>query len=154
MIKLFSLNHTRTRKFLILAQDKTQCSTSHCQDISCPKYLGQRPHELLGQLFKEHLSCCSIKVAYSTSFRHLVNRLFFAVSASENRRKTHRLTANSRCAFYTEPPPCQLLFRRIFETFSSSLSSSYRLSSDPFQRAAPQARCAFYRPQTWCQLLL
>src|SRR5690554_6057276 len=24
MIKLFSLNHTRTRKFLILAQDKTQ----------------------------------------------------------------------------------------------------------------------------------
>src|SRR5690554_1662889 len=76
MIKLFSLNHTRTRKFLILAQDKTQCSTSHCQDISCPKYLGQRPHELLGQLFKERLSGCSIKVAYSTSFRYLVNRLF------------------------------------------------------------------------------
>ncbi|MDY6841418.1 MAG: hypothetical protein SV429_07945, partial [Pseudomonadota bacterium] len=41
-----------------------------------PKYLGQRPHELLGQLFKERLSCCSIKVAYSTSFRCLVNRLF------------------------------------------------------------------------------
>ncbi|WP_206748230.1 hypothetical protein, partial [Marinobacter maroccanus] len=44
-----------------------------------PKYLGQRPHELLGQLFKERLSCCSIKAAYSTSFRRLVNRLFFGV---------------------------------------------------------------------------
>ncbi|WP_225316789.1 MULTISPECIES: hypothetical protein, partial [Marinobacter] len=39
--------------FSILAQDKTQFSTSHCPDISYPKYLGQRPHELLGQLFKE-----------------------------------------------------------------------------------------------------
>src|SRR5690554_140455 len=115
MIKLFSLNHTRTRKFLILAQDKTQCSTSHCQDISCPKYLGQRPHELLGQLFKERLSGCSIKVAHSTSFRYLVNRLFFAVSDSENCRKTHRLTACSRRAFYTEPPPCQPLFLKNLE---------------------------------------
>ncbi|WP_372966302.1 hypothetical protein, partial [Marinobacter sp.] len=38
------------------AQDKTQFSTSHCPDISYLKYLGQRPHELLGQLFKERLS--------------------------------------------------------------------------------------------------
>jgi hypothetical protein len=42
------LNHTRIRRFSILAQDKTQFSTSHCPDISHPKYLGQRPHELLG----------------------------------------------------------------------------------------------------------
>ncbi|WP_211218152.1 hypothetical protein, partial [Marinobacter daepoensis] len=61
--------------------------------ISCPKYLGQRPHELLGQLFKERLSCCSIKVAYSTSFRRLVNRLFSVICFLSKATESNRLTA-------------------------------------------------------------
>ncbi|MBU2872374.1 hypothetical protein, partial [Marinobacter salexigens] len=44
------------------------------------KYSSQRPHELLGQFVKERLSRCSIKVAYSTSSRRLVNRFFRVVS--------------------------------------------------------------------------
>ncbi|WP_205077545.1 hypothetical protein, partial [Marinobacter salexigens] len=46
------------------------------------KYSSQRPHELLGQFVKERLSRCSIKVAYSTSSRRLVNRLIKEFSNS------------------------------------------------------------------------
>ena len=83
----FNLSHDQTLQFksyknpkiLYSCSRQNSISTSHCPDISYPKYLGQRPHELLGQLFKERLSCCSIKAAYSTSFRRPVNRLFFDV---------------------------------------------------------------------------
>ncbi|WP_212747113.1 hypothetical protein, partial [Marinobacter alexandrii] len=74
-----------------------------------PKYLGQRPHELLGQFFKERLSCCSIKVAYSTSCRRLVNRLFSMFSVSGKRRKSTGLLLVSRGAFYSESSLCQPL---------------------------------------------
>ncbi|WP_227715348.1 hypothetical protein, partial [Marinobacter sp. 1-3A] len=57
------------------AQDKTQFSTSRLPWYFLSKYSSQRPHELLGQFVKERLSRCSIKVAYSTSSRRLVNRL-------------------------------------------------------------------------------
>ena len=71
----FNLSHDQTLQFksyknpkiLYSCSRQNSISTSHCPDISYPKYLGQRPHELLGQLFKERLSCCSIKAAYSTS---------------------------------------------------------------------------------------
>ncbi|HKK54753.1 hypothetical protein, partial [Marinobacter sp.] len=47
-----------------------------CPDISYPKYPGQRPHELLGQLFKEQSGKTRslIKAAYSTANRLPVNR--------------------------------------------------------------------------------
>src|SRR5690606_32098098 len=78
----FNLSHDQTLQFksyknpkiLYSCSRQNSISTSHCPDISYPKYLGQRPHELLGELFKERLSCCSIKAAYSTSFRCPVNR--------------------------------------------------------------------------------
>jgi len=59
-----------------MLKTKLNFSTSHCPDISYPKYLGQRPHELLGQLFKEQWERLRslIKVAYSTVNRDLVNR--------------------------------------------------------------------------------
>ena len=80
----FNLSHDQTLQFKSYKNPKVlnscsrqnSISTSHCPDISYPKYLGQRPHELLGQLFKERLSCCSIKAAYSTSFRCPVNHFF------------------------------------------------------------------------------
>ena len=93
----FNLSHDQTLQFksyknpkiLYSCSRQNSISTSHCPDISYPKYLGQRPHELLGQLFKERLSCCSIKAAYSTSFRHLVNRLFFGVFRPRKATKNH-----------------------------------------------------------------
>ncbi|WP_417538991.1 hypothetical protein, partial [Marinobacter sp.] len=60
---------------ITFAQDKTQFSTSRLPWYFLSKYSSQRPHELLGQFVKERLSHCSIKVAYSTSSRRLVNRL-------------------------------------------------------------------------------
>ncbi|MCL7945860.1 hypothetical protein, partial [Marinobacter sp. ATCH36] len=57
----FNLSHDQTLQFksyknpkiLYSCSRQNSISTSHCPDISVPKYLGQRPHELLGQLFKE-----------------------------------------------------------------------------------------------------
>jgi hypothetical protein len=47
------------------------------------------------------LSRCSIKAAYSTSQRDLVNRLFSLASVSGNRREMNRLTALFRGAHST-----------------------------------------------------
>ena len=113
----FNLSHDQTLQFksyknpkiLYSCSRQNSISTSHCPDISYPKYLGQRPHELLGQFFKERLSCCSIKVAYSTSCRRLVNRLFSMSSVSGKRRKSTGLLLVSRRAFYSESLACQLL---------------------------------------------
>src|SRR5690606_33491133 len=52
----FNLSHDQTLQFKSYKNPKAlnscsrqnSISTSHCPDISCPKYLGQRPHELLG----------------------------------------------------------------------------------------------------------
>ena len=109
----FNLSHDQTLQFksyknpkiLYSCSRQNSISTSHCPDISYPKYLGQRPHELLGQFFKERLSCCSIKAAYSTSNRHLVNRYFSLFPVSGKRRKMNRLTAcfEGRILHRTQP---------------------------------------------------
>ncbi|VVT28377.1 conserved hypothetical protein [Marinobacter salarius] len=52
----FNLSHDQTLQFksyknpkiLYSCSRQNSISTSHCPDISYPKYLGQRPHELLG----------------------------------------------------------------------------------------------------------
>jgi hypothetical protein len=81
MIKLFSLNQTDEQLFITnndasnLAQDNTQNQfassdqhkmphrqsqlTGRLPRYFLPKYLSQRPHELLGQLFKEPGLCPS-----------------------------------------------------------------------------------------------
>ncbi|WP_217648228.1 hypothetical protein, partial [Marinobacter daqiaonensis] len=61
---------------LILLKTKTHSRRVACLDYLSPDSLGQRPHELLGQLVKERLSRSSIKAAYSTSDRYLVNGYF------------------------------------------------------------------------------
>ncbi|WP_205077628.1 hypothetical protein, partial [Marinobacter salexigens] len=69
------------------------------------KYSSQRPHELLGQFVKERLSRCSIKVAYSTSSRRLVNRLFRRRETTLNRDKPS--LPNQDESFYSILSSCQ-----------------------------------------------
>ena len=60
MIKLFSLNHTRSED-LKSAQDKNSILDESLTWYFLSKYPSQRPHELLGQFFKERLSRGSIR---------------------------------------------------------------------------------------------
>ncbi|MEP1213619.1 MAG: hypothetical protein ABJM11_08505, partial [Marinobacter sp.] len=78
-------------KILYSCSRQNSISTSHCPDISYPKYLGQRPHELLGQLFKER----------SERFSNPRSRP----------RILHRITALSTVYFDSDSKPenCQLI---------------------------------------------
>ena len=116
----FNLSHDQTLQFksyknpkiLYSCSRQNSISTSHCPDISYPKYLGQRPHELLGQLFKERLSCCSIKAAYSTSFRCLVNRLLEEFSNSFSSVLSNSCIALGDCCEWLVPQKWCAFYRR------------------------------------------
>ena len=92
----FNLSHDQTLQFksyknpkiLYSCSRQNSISTSHCPDISYPKYLGQRPHELLGQLFKERSGL-----------------------ARSRWRILHRITALSTVYFGSDSKPenCQLI---------------------------------------------
>lgn len=130
MIKLFSLNHTRIRRFSILAQDKTHISTSRCLDICCQMVSASAHTNYLVNLLKSSEPEL-IKAAYSTSTRDLVNGYFLiprSVASAHSQPKNlntynrlnllsippHWRSLSKWGAFYSDQLSCQRPFSTFF----------------------------------------
>jgi len=141
MIKLFSLNHTRTRKFLILAQDKTQFRRVTVLIFRVRNTSASAHTNYLVNFLKSVWAVAQSRPRILHRSAALSTVYFSLFSLPKTAEKLSGLLPVSRCAFYTEPPSCQPLsevfLKHFLQRFQAVIARVSALFSDlPLKRDA------------------